>query len=373
MSRSAPVHEKLLACTEEMVACLAPFYPGTHERLLALCQRWIATLRVNTMRSVIGDLNNWMRWQRGACREQPPLSAAALTAFAEAHGKDRSFRNLRRTFWCLRMVLNALDQLSQAEHALMVKVAIAHRMATAGDRTKPPAATPFGWNQLKQCIAAADPKSPVDTRNLAIALTMYDTMVRVQSLLGYRRGGLWYERPAASDAYRRLRDGTGGITLECGGVLRQFYLSALTVEWIERHRRQAGPTSALFVTQTGNPCPPSIWVASIQPLLKTARQTGRFGWLSLKLGAASDMLRAGMSMETVRIAGGWNSVGILMRLLSSPVEPQPNRRLAELQGRTRVRLDGSSSTGAPINALGVAYMRRNVREPGAAQTGDLFG
>lgn len=335
---------------------------------MAPIQDLIASWTISTAAGIAGRWGNWLTWWKAdpvAQAAATPLCRAALGEFAQ-HLEERSItpKTVIGHLSCVKQFLEALGCLEpevEAEYerlyrryrsqARTIESRVSHRHRA------------FEWSAIRRCIDHVDLRRPVQIRNIAILLILYDAMATPAQLLGHRVYGEWRRAPVALSDIDRHSDGSGRLHLTNGREARQAYLSPLAMSWLDRWLAVRPPNARfLFTLRSGKACTAGTWPESMRTLMVAAGLPSHGGCcMSPKLGMAKDLMRAGVHIDDVRRSGGWRKVRSVVHLFDAPRCAEPTRRLLEQRQRT--------GRHAEVR-IGSALTAGQVRDSNG--TGDLF-
>jgi integrase len=376
------LEQRLLTTLNRIALAVGTEVPNASQLSERACENWTARLRPNSIRSIESDLRLWIDWWSASLASSPPLDAQTIVIYIRSlEDRALSRQSIIRAAASLKMVLEIFGWPDPTARSVVAQVQHSSQLESGRDWTREPAAKAFGWTQVQKCLATAIPTNPVDTRNMAILLVLYDTLARPAQLLGEKTLGKWYVSPLRPEAISHQTDGAGTIHINGpqGGPSERCYLSPLTMIWIKRHQALSPSGQYLFPSLRGAPCSAVLWLATMQPLLRRLGPGApRFGLASLRLGAATDMLRAGTSLDDVRQSARWAQFNPVLRLIRAPSLQQPTRQLAELQGRIAIapseiqRRASRTPKSKRTSTVGQRYLSTMTPAPGVWVTGDLF-
>ncbi|MFL9828558.1 tyrosine-type recombinase/integrase [Rhodoplanes sp. SY1] len=271
----------------------------------------------NTLRSYRADFRLFDKWcsKQGLC--PLPASPETVAAFLAADAASASASTLRRRLASIRKVHRLFHLHNPAEDE---DVLIAMRRAL---RTKPrrPAQALGLTAVLRDCLIAACPENLAGLRDRAVIAVGYDTLCRRSELVALRiedlsplpdGGMLALIRRAKNDPFGDGREGF--VSAAAAGMLRKWLEAAEITEGDLFRRIVAGVVG-----------PSSLHPHSIGRILKQrARAAGlseaeqaRISGHSMRVGAAQDMMTAGLGILPIMRSGGWKSVNVVARYVQS--------------------------------------------------------
>jgi len=288
----------------------------------------------NTERAIRADLAVFAAW----CRARPgsgiPASAETLARFVDDMARTRAPATVRRYLASLTVAHRAAGRADTLRDPL-VKLAVQRMHRRMGRRQKQ--ALALDWRLRRRLLAAVGDRL-IDARNRALLAVAYDAMLRRSELTAARFADL---APL----------GHGGATLlvrrgktDADGRSATVYIARdsreLLVEWL---RRGGVADGFLFRSVTkGGAVGQRLHPSHVPRIFKAMARTaglprdvvdGLSGH-SARIGAAQDMIAAGIEMPAILQAGRWRSAAMVCRYGERLL---PNRsgaaQLARLQRR----------------------------------------
>lgn len=337
-----------------------------------LDQRWQTLcdpLSIRSRKAFCDDMRQWIDWWVRTQQVDPLGNASTIRSYiVYLETAGRKLRTTARLFCSIRKFLRAIGWPDPDAEDVIARY--------SRSRQAPPLATVpvgrwFGWKDVEACIATADDQCPMDVRNIALLLVLYETMALPDQVLGCRMYGSWHHQPITCQAIRSRRDGTAVLRLGATATTssREAFLSPSASTWVSRWLSMRPPHgTAMFISRRGTPLAPKSWEQAMRSLaLRAGIHPDRFSLRALRNGTARDLLRAGTHIEDVRRAGGWNQLGSVVRLLEAPAREQPLRHLAQLHGHLSPTTPEQLFKGRGPRTLRQSLLRKII-----PTTGDLF-
>ncbi|RYB04336.1 tyrosine-type recombinase/integrase [Lichenibacterium ramalinae] len=271
----------------------------------------------NTERALRADSRVFSAWCAGQGRETLPAMPETVADFVDAMAELRAPATVRR--YCASIAaMHRAAGLAPPTSAQPVRLALRRMARSKGGRQRQ--AEPLNRPALDRMLAAAgqgaDPKA-IDLRDAALVAVAYDTLLRRSELVSLYiedlaptpdEGGTILVRKSKTD-----QGGEGMIKFLAPDTLRSLraYLAAIG----------APQRGALFRpvsrwSRAGDTALEAQEVPRIFRRLATAAElkTGRpHSGHSTRVGAAQDMLAAGLELGEVMQAGSWKSVAMVAR------------------------------------------------------------
>ena len=267
----------------------------------------------NTERAIRSDLAIYAAWcaERGA--RALPARPGTVAAFVDAMAEERAPATVRRYVASIAVAHRALG-LEKTMKSPLVRLALKRMHRKKGRRQDQ--AHGLTW-PLRQRLMAAAGDRPIDDRNRALLAVAYDTLLRRTELVSLQVPDLLEETGGeATLLVRRSKtdgEGKGAIAWVGPDSLR------LVRVWLDR-----GGVSEGFLFRSvgkggrvGGPLPPG----QVSRILKAmARAAGLpetvvdgLSGHSARVGAAQDMIAAGIELPAILQAGRWKSTSMVNR------------------------------------------------------------
>ena len=366
--------QRLRSSIDSLACRLAPHYPQALARLNERAPDWLERLKPNSLRALAFDMRTWSALGKRLRIAEPLLSGPAIRRCVdELKTVGRSKATIARLLYTVRLVRSILGVIDSEGDDLIRQIRGAHERCRTKRRCRQHEAALLGLHELRKIEMVVDAQSGVEVRTMAIAFALYDTQLPVHRLLGDRSNGRWRLPPANVSWVKRIRDG-GELCVPAsdGEPYQACFLTAETMAWIDRYLLLRGDDQILFTSSWGTAWDSKDWLTQLRRFARRAGLTAVPGLASCRRGAAADMLKAGMSLEDVRQAGGWGSLEPVLRMIETPAQPEPMRRLAQLQRRAKPKHFEPIHIAAVPRGLGTSYRRRRAIASDLPRTGDLF-
>ena len=314
--------------------------PGT-ERERALAKQLQQFVRAasgafssNTERALRSDLAIYAEWCEGEGKRALPASPETVAAFVDAMAETRAPATVRRYVTSLGIAHRALG-LEKTLKSPTVRLALKRMHRRKGRRQDQAAG--LTWPLRRRLLEAAGDRL-IDDRNRALLAVAYDAMLRRTELTSLQVTDLIEELPGdGSLLVRRSKtDGEGEGEIVWIGPDTVMLVRA----WLERSGIEDGRLfrSVAKGGRTGEGLDPSH-VARIFKAM--ARQAGLpkalvegFSGHSARVGAAQDMIAAGIELPAILHAGRWKSTTMVNRYGERLLARRSGAaQLARLQGR----------------------------------------
>lgn len=341
VARQARTRRKLENLLQQVTASVPPL---TGEPRQAV--EWLMTnLSPVTMRNFQSAVRKWVQWLGNRT-----VDWGSVPTFIDAYVNDLVVSGLApRTQVGLTWALGCLwEACGLADHSVRLRLRKIHRQLSRPIRRTRTQAPPCRRAHLQALLRAVRSDSHRDLCMGALCTVLHETLARAQDILGVKISNEWIRRPVEVGSVRRMRDGSGRIRLASEGaadhVVAEVPLSPWAMQWIEAWLQASGITSgALFRSM---PLGETSLLASPPLQEKTARKyftrlvdaaglsEHRFTLRSLRVGAANDLLQAGVHPESVRAAGRWSDLGSVAHQDAKPMTHRPAEELAAHFART---------------------------------------
>ena len=267
----------------------------------------------NTERALRSDLGIYANWCTAQGERALPARAETVAAFVEAMAESRAPATVRRYVTSIAIAQRAIG-CAQTTASPLVQLALKRMHRAKGRRQGQ--AQGLTWPLRKRLVEAAGERL-IDARNRALLAVAYDGMLRRAELTSLEVEDLLVETPGyASLLVRRSKtDGEGD-----GEVV---YLARDTVSlvrtWLERSGLTAGrlfrsvhKTGALGERLHPSQVPRIFKSMAQRAGLPEGLVDGLSGH-SARVGAAQDMVAAGIEMPLILNAGRWKSTAMVSR------------------------------------------------------------
>ena len=286
--------------------------PG--DRLDDFVRETASALGGNTGRAVRSDLRIYAAWCAGEGRRALPASPETVAAFVDAMAKDRAPASVRRYVCSIALAHRSVGEggtVASPEVRLALK-----RMHQANGRRQ---FQPHGltWPLRQRMLEAAGDRL-IDDRNRALLAVAYDAMLRRSELISLQVSDLMEEIGGHGTLQvRRSRTDSEGQ----GEIV---WVGPDSLRLVKRWRRRADIGDGVLFRSldkggkpTGRALPPGQ-VARI--FKRMARKAGlpesvvrSLSGHSARVGAAQDMIAAGIELPAIIQAGRWKSTSMVNR------------------------------------------------------------
>ena len=267
----------------------------------------------NTERAVRSDVRIYSEWRAGRGRGALPASAETLAAFVDAMAAIHAPATVRRYIASVAVAHRALG-CGEAVRSPLVSLALRRMDRRKGCRQRQ--AHGLTWRLRERLLEAAGDRL-IDARNRALVAVAYDAMLRRSELVSLQVNDLTEEKQG--DATMLLRssktDGEGR-----GEVV---YLApdtvALVRAWLGRSGISDGRLfrSVSRAERLGEKLDPSQVPRIFKGMAKRAglppAMVEHVSGHSPRVGAAQDMIEAGIELPAILQAGRWKSTAMVKR------------------------------------------------------------
>ena len=292
---------------------LVPFDPDIAERLEHHARVSRGALASNTERALKADVAVFTAWCADRGRAALPATSDTVAAFVDAMAIEKKPATVRRYVSSVSTFHKAAG-LASPTATLEVRMALKRMNRERG--TRQDQAAPLTRGVLDRLLAAGIPGDRlIDRRDRALLAVAYDTLVRRSELVA-----LAVEDLAVAE------DGTGTVLVrksktDQAGEGSVRFLAADTVPlvraWLAAAGIGAGP---IFrpVSKGGAVGAAALAAGKVARIVKERAQragvdpAGLSGH-STRVGAAQDMIGAGLEIGEVMQAGGWKSPAMVAR------------------------------------------------------------
>jgi len=281
------------------------------DQIIARCE---GAYSEKTLKGYGCDLEQFRRWCSAHDREWLPASPAAIAAFVDDQTKAMSIATIKRRVEAIKFAHRMSDLPSPAGHS---EVQLAVRRASRALRRRPNQALGLTSELLGKMIAAC-PENLSGLRDAALLSIGYDTLCRSCELAAMRVEHL--AKDLSTICVPRSK-------ADPFGDGRVAYLSPATIKrlttWLEASGLREGP---LFQgLHTAKLSGRALNTSSIRRLIKVAAERAELeeavvkglSGHSMRVGAAQDMMVAGIDATGIMQAGGWRTFHVLARYVEN--------------------------------------------------------
>ncbi len=308
--------------------------PALEDRLGQFVSTARGAFSDSTERALRSDLANYAEWCAERGETALPASPETVAAFVDAMAETRAPATVRRYVTSLGIAHRALG-LERTVRDPLVRLALKRMHRKKGRRQEQ--AMGLTW-PLRQRLLAVAGDALIDDRNRAMLAVAYDGMLRRSELVSLQVADLLEEvQGDGSLLVRRSKT-------DCEGRGEIAWVSADTVglvrAWIER----SGICDGLLfrsvakgdrVGERLDPCQvPRIFKAMARAAGLPESVVSGLSGHSARVGAAQDMVAAGIEMPAILQAGRWKSAGMVNRYGERLLARRSGAaQLARIQGR----------------------------------------
>ena len=297
------------------------------DRILKRCQGAYAEMTLSGYRNDLQLFQAWCEERSFACL---PALPSTVAAFIDEETQDKALATVKRRVEAVKFAHRMADLPSPAGHS---EVRLALRRAMRANRSRPKQARGLTREWLERIIAAC-PDDLAGKRDAAIICVGYDSLARSYEL------SLLEVEHVSSDCATILipRSKT-----DQSGEGRVVYLAPRTRtvlrEWLDASGITSGPLFQGLHTRklAGKP----LSTSAIRRLVKRAAlcadqeqsEAKSMSGHSMRVGAAQDMMIAGLDHIAIMQAGGWKTVDVVARYVENAAAYNLHqRRWATLSG-----------------------------------------
>ena len=269
----------------------------------------------NTLRAYQSDFTHFCEW----CEEQEveaiPPTPEVLASYVEAMAKDYKSATIRRYLNSLGSICFFAD-FGKPTHSPKVKLALKkmHRKIGRHQSQAQPLTREYLDKMLKKCD-----RSIAGMRNRLLLLIGYETMRRRAEICAFKLENL---QMLPSGEYALLLERSKTDQLGEGRLIPiSDELGELIIRWAKRTGLKSGPI--LRGVRKGGHLGGPLAASSVTNILIDLQYRARlrhirhFSGHSFRVGAALDMLNAGVPLEKIMLRGGWRKETTALRYLQS--------------------------------------------------------
>lgn len=270
-----------------------------------------------TMKSYYTDVEIFVTWCESKKLAPFPAHPETFCGFLEAQATDKAYSTIRRRFYAVRKAHALLGLRDPTAHE---DVRLALRRIKRAKHVRPRQARGLTRPYLDMMVAA-QPDTPLGLRNRLMLCLGYELLTRRSELIAIRTADLTWRadgsvrvliRSSKSDPFG---EGRIGYTSRQTGALLSEWLAWRGLEF-----------EYLFCpVYKGHQINRSLSTSAVKKLINNSAKAagldtsleGAFSGHSMRVGAAQDLFSAGHDMATIMRAGGWKSVGVLVRYVEN--------------------------------------------------------
>ena len=308
--------------------------PALAERLGQFVRAARGAFSNSTERALKSDLSIYAEWCAERGERALPATPETVAAFIDAKAEERAPATVRRYVTSLGIAHRALG-LEKTVKSPPVQLALKRMHRKKGRRQDQ--ATGLTWPLRQRLLEAAGDRL-LDDRNRALLAVAYDAMLRRAELVSLQVPDLFEEvRGDGSLLVRRSKtdgEGRGEIVWVGRDTVR------LTQAWLDR----AGISDGMLFRSVGkggrigerlHPCQvPRIFKAMAREAGLPEAVAGGLSGHSARVGAAQDMVSAGIELPLILHAGRWKSTAMVNRYGERLLARRSGAaQLARMQGR----------------------------------------
>lgn len=287
---------------------------GQSNTLRVILDRCQGAYSEKTLSGYGKDLKQFQAWCDAHQEEWLPARPQSVAAFLDDQARSKSLATVRRRAEAIKFVHRLSDLPPPTSHS---EVLLALRRAVRSKRQRPGQALGLTCDLLEAMLHAGAGELR-DLRDAALVSVGYDTLCRSSELVAMRVEHL------SADWTTLL---VPRSKADPSGNGRIAYLSPGTIErlsrWLEAAAIGRGP---LFRgLHTARPSDSALDTASVRRIVKRlAIRAGldeavveRLSGHSMRVGAAQDMMVAGIDILGIMQAGGWRTYHVLARYVEN--------------------------------------------------------
>ena len=287
----------------------------------------------NTERALKADLRIYTAWCVAEGRAALPAVPETIAAFVDAMAATRAPATVRRYVASVAVAHRAIGS-EKPLKSPAVKLALQRMHHRKGRRQRQ--ALGLTWPLRERLLNAAGDRL-IDARNRALVAVAYDTLLRRSELAALQVSDLAIDRSGTATVLVR----SGKTDAEGRGAL--LYLArdsvAVVADWLARSGIGGG---RLFRSLGRGVLGEALDPSQIPRIYKAmARQAGleadvvaRISGHSTRVGAAQDMVAAGIELPAILQAGRWKSTAMVNRYGERLLAKRSAAaRLAQMQSR----------------------------------------
>ena len=308
--------------------------PALAEQLGQFVRAASGAFSSNTERALKSDLAIYAEWCAERGETALPATPATIAAFVDAKAEERAPATVRRYVTSLAIAHRALG-LEKTVKSPPVQLAIKRMHRKKGRRQDQ--ATGLTWPLRQRLLEAAGDRL-LDDRNRALLAVAYDAMLRRAELVSLQVPDLLGEvRGDGSLLVRRSKT-------DCEGRGEIVWVGRDTVRLVRAWLDRAGIADGMLFRSVGkggrigerlHPCQvPRIFKAMAREAGLPEAIVGGLSGHSARVGAAQDMVAAGIEMPAILHAGRWKSTAMVNRYGERLLAKRSGAaQLARMQGR----------------------------------------
>lgn len=291
--------------------------------LAALFERCKGAYSDVTLRGYKNDLLVFKSWCEVNGLEWLPANPAAVADFIDEQAPAMAIATIKRRVCAIQFAHRNSDLPSPISHS---EVHLALRRASRAKRRRPQQALGLTADLLAKIVAACPDTLP-GARDAALFSVGYDTLCRSAELVAMRVEHLT-EDLSTIEVPRSKSDPFGDGRVAHLSPATASYLA----RWLERAGFHQGPLFRGLHTSKLSAAP--LDTSSVRRRIKSAAKragvsdeiAASLSGHSMRVGAAQDMLVAGIDFLGIMQAGGWRSPSVLARYVENASAASIHRR-----------------------------------------------
>ncbi|MCZ8370915.1 MAG: tyrosine-type recombinase/integrase [Porphyrobacter sp.] len=275
-----------------------------------------------TLSGYRNDLEQFQSWSEARHKAWLPASPATVAAFIDEETKCKALSTVKRRVEAVKFAHRMLDLPSPVANS---EVKLALRRAMRSNRARPKQSHGLTHEILRRILDAC-PDSLAGKRDAAIICVGYDSLAR-----SYELSLLEVEHVSSACSTILIpRSKT-----DQSGEGRLAYLAPRTqeilMEWLDASGITGGPLFQSLHTRklSGQP----LSTSAIRRLVKRAGMRAdddgeavKLSGHSMRVGAAQDMMTAGLDHLAIMQAGGWKTLDVVARYVENAAAQNLHRR-----------------------------------------------
>jgi site-specific recombinase XerD len=314
-------HALTLPKLDYVIGFLADRLIGQHPRaataLAELKHTWQGEHHPTTLNTYANTLYTWTQWLSRRDGAACPIGVGEIKAYVDSLAAAKlKARTMARYLDPIHQVLAAVEATPAQADTYLRDVRLAVGRETRDRRYPGHATALLTRERLLALGAVANPADAVQARTLALAWTLYDTLLPPGRIFGESIGIEWVTPPLPCTALVRRGDRHQlqvGATDKHAADVRD--LSRDAIAWIERYHRLRGSAPLMFTNRFGAALQTQSWLKDMIELLHEAGLGElKISVDSCRRGAARELLERGVSAKEICRLAGWRSMEPVLRL-----------------------------------------------------------
>ena len=267
----------------------------------------------NTERAIRGDIKRFAAWCLRQRLVALPANPTTLAAFIDTMARSHAPASVRRYVSSIATAHKAIAAENPLKH-VTVQLALRRMHRLRGRRQDQVGG--LTWVLLQQLTAHAGSRL-IDLRNCAMLCAAYDAMLRRSELIALQVTDVRFDPDRSGSVFV----GRGKTDPEAEGAFQYLHVDTVgrVTAWLTASRIRDGP---LFRSVRKDGCVGASLDSSSVPRIyrAMAERAGvqphvikRLSGHSPRIGAAQDMIAAGIEMPAILQAGRWKSTAMVHR------------------------------------------------------------